>query len=138
MHELTEMQRRCFGQYACNNQEDLHTIWMLAAVHDGTCAQRAQPYLQRAVSTVYKPGVDMFPGNEDTGSLAAWHVLSATGLYPLSPASGKWLITGSPRFSHVRLKVFNGHILELRATGLEKGPCVNLASGTGTGTRAEM
>ena len=26
-----------------------------------------------------------FPGDEDTGSMAAWFLLSAMGFYPLSP-----------------------------------------------------
>ena len=46
----------------------------------------------------------MYPGDEDNGSMGAWFLFNMLGLYPLSPASGRYVI-GSPLFANVSLDV---------------------------------
>merc|ERR1712217_564963 len=41
-----------------------------------------------------------FPGDEDNGSMGAWFIMNMLGIYPLSPASGNYVV-GSPMFAKV-------------------------------------
>jgi putative alpha-1,2-mannosidase len=70
---------------------------------NGTCAQQAQTWLRQSVS-LFRPGASMFPGDEDNGSMGAWFILNALGLYPLSPASGEFVL-GSPLFANVTVTI---------------------------------
>jgi len=119
IHEQTEMPENCWGQYEHNNQPVHHMLYMMAAVDaksslTGTCAARGQQYLRRAMSTLYKPGTDMFAGDEDNGQMSSWFLLSSLGLYSLSPGSGKYNI-GSPLFSRVEVTIEEGRILVIEA-----------------------
>ena len=124
IHEMREMISRCWGQYECNNQNSFHVLWMLAAVHGGKCASRAQPFFHKVLTEAFIPGVRMFPGDEDNGSMSAFYLLSALGIYHLAPGSREWQITGSPLFNHVKLRVANGNVLHIRKLNAQEGICV--------------
>ncbi len=68
--------------------------------YQGRCAARGQIWLRKAQAELYKPGADMFPGDEDNGENGAWYCLSSLGLYSLSPGDLEYVF-GSPRFSRV-------------------------------------
>lgn len=53
-------------------------------------------------------------GNEDCGQMSAWYVFTAMGFYPISPASGEYMI-GSPLFSRLALKLGNGKTFTVTA-----------------------
>lgn len=46
----------------------------------------------------------MFPGDEDNGEMGAWYILSAIGLYNLSPGSDEFIF-GSPLFNRVEIDI---------------------------------
>ena len=122
---MREMQTHCCGQYECNNQNSFHILWMLAAVHNGRCARRAQPFLHKVLTKAFKSGVDMWPGDEDNGSMSAFFLLSAAGIYQLLPSSGKWLVTGSPLFNHLQLRLgANSDVLSIVKRNAAAGNCV--------------
>ena len=54
------------------------------------------------------------PGNDDGGSLSAWYVFSALGLYPEIPGVGGFVV-GSPLFSSIIVHVAGGHTLSITA-----------------------
>jgi predicted alpha-1,2-mannosidase len=75
IHEMTEMTQLCWGQYEHNNQPVHHMLWMPIAADasvSGKCAQRAQRWLRRVTSSLYKPGADFACGDEDNGQMSAW------------------------------------------------------------------
>ena len=75
IHEMTEMAQLCWGQYEHNNQPVHHMLWMPIAADTsvaGKCAQRAQRWLRRVTSTLYKPDADFACGDEDNGQMSAW------------------------------------------------------------------
>jgi len=75
IHEMTEMAQLCWGQYEHNNQPVHHMLWMPIAADTsvaGKCAQRAQRWLRRVTSALYKPGADFACGDEDNGQMSAW------------------------------------------------------------------
>jgi putative alpha-1,2-mannosidase len=59
-------------------------------------------------------GPEFYSGDEDNGSMAAWYLLSALGLYQLVPGSLDYSI-GSPMFRHVKLSLDNGKVLQVKA-----------------------
>ncbi len=63
---------------------------------------RTQAVLRRALTTLYLPTPAGLPGNDDLGTMSAWYVWSAIGLYPQNP-SVRDLDIGSPLFREVRL-----------------------------------
>ena len=84
----------------------------------GKCAQQAQKWLRQSVG-LFRASTDMYPGDEDNGSMGAWFILNALGLYPLSPASGNYTL-GSPIFANVSIPVLNGATLTISA--VNQGP----------------
>ena len=69
----------------------------------GKCANQAHYWLRKS-TTLFQNAPGMFPGDEDNGSMGAWHILNALGLYPLSPASGDYVL-GSPLFGSVSIAI---------------------------------
>jgi len=117
-HEMAEMALNCWGQWELNNQP----VWVVQHMGvgmdsgvAGPCAQRAQPRLRRSAA-LFRAGADMFPGDEDNGSMGAWYILNALGLYPLAPASGQYTL-GSPLFANVTIDVGGGRALTIVANG---------------------
>ena len=53
--------------------------------------------------SLYSDRPDGVAGNDDGGTLGAWYVLSALGVYPI-PGSDRWII-GQPRFPQARVLV---------------------------------
>ncbi|GAA1722386.1 hypothetical protein GCM10009809_17560 [Isoptericola hypogeus] len=56
----------------------------------------------RAASTLFTDGPDGVTGNDDLGTMSAWHVLSSLGIYPMAPGVDLWGMT-TPRFDDVRI-----------------------------------
>ncbi len=40
--------------------------------------------------TLFRNGPDGVTGNDDLGTMSAWHVLSALGIYPIVPGTEQW------------------------------------------------
>lgn len=81
------------------NEPTIGSPWVYLA--DGA-PWRAQAVLRRAVNTLYLPTPAGLPGNDDLGTMSAWYVWTAVGLYPqIPPVRG--LDIGSPLFTGVRL-----------------------------------
>jgi len=96
----------CWGQWELNNQP----VWALQHMQvafdssvTGKCASQAQKWLRRS-NSLLRADAEMFPGDEDNGSMGAWFLLNMLGIYPLSPASSSYVI-GSPLFANVSLDV---------------------------------
>ena len=62
-------------------------------------------------------------GNEDVGQMSAWYVLAASGLHPVCPGSGLWMLT-SPVFPEISFrldpKYTKGGRFTVRAHGASK------------------
>lgn len=52
----------------------------------------------------YGTGVDGLCGNEDVGQMSAWYVLAASGLHPVCPGDGLYILT-SPLFERITFKL---------------------------------
>jgi putative alpha-1,2-mannosidase len=92
-----------------NNQPVWHMLWMAAPAG---CPAVGQRFLRAATRQFYGP--EFYSGDEDNGSMSAWYLLSAMGLYQLVPGSLAYSI-GSPMYRHVRLTLDSGNVLEIKA-----------------------
>lgn len=68
---------------------------------------RTQAVVRRALLTLYDTAPDGYPGNDDLGTLSAWYVFGALGLYPAVPGAGV-LALGSPLFARARIALPHG------------------------------
>ena len=63
-----------------------------------------QKWSRYVCDNAYKTGPGGLDGNDDVGQMSAWYVLASAGFYPVSPASGVYIL-GSPIFPKVTLRL---------------------------------
>jgi predicted alpha-1,2-mannosidase len=90
IHEMSEMAAVRFGQYAHSNQPVHHVLYIFSAAGR---QDRSSYWSRRVMQELYT--VDGFAGDEDTGSMAAWYVLSALGFFPLCPGKPEYQLGGA-------------------------------------------
>jgi predicted alpha-1,2-mannosidase len=111
IHEMSEMAAVDFGQYAQSNQPSHHLLYIFALAGR---PDRTQQWVRRTMADLYT--IDAFPGDEDTGSMAAWYILSAFGFYPVCPGKPEYVL-GSPLFDRVTLNLPGGRKTIIEARG---------------------
>jgi predicted alpha-1,2-mannosidase len=67
--------------YWHGNEPDLHAPWIYSALDRPAGTARATRWI---VDTRYTDGPDGLPGNDDSGTLSAWYLFTALGLFPLT------------------------------------------------------
>lgn len=65
---------------------------------------------------LYSPTPAGYPGNDDLGTLSAWYIFGALGLYPVQPGDGT-LVIGSPLFPHAEVRLAHRKRLVITAAG---------------------
>ena len=70
---------------------------------------RTQEIVRAAQLELYGPGPGGYPGNDDLGTMSAWWVLAAIGLYPAIPGEDV-LAIGSPMFERTSLHLPGGTV----------------------------
>ena len=90
----------------------------------------------RAADPLRRPP-DGYPGNDDLGTLSAWYVFGALGLYPAVPGVGM-LAIGSPLFGRARIALPHGRhaTIVANASSAERPP--NQRRGPGTAQRRSV
>ncbi len=92
------------GQYAHGNEPSHH----MAYLYNWTDAPwKAQERLDQIMRDFYLPQPDGIIGNEDCGQMSAWYVLSAMGLYQVSPGIPEYTL-GRPMVDKARIPVKGG------------------------------
>ncbi|HUN86391.1 MAG TPA: GH92 family glycosyl hydrolase [Terracidiphilus sp.] len=111
IHEMSEMAAVRFGQYAHSNQPVHHVLYLFA--HAGRPDQ-TQYWARKVMAELYSP--DNFPGDEDTGSMSAWFIMSALGFFPACPGKPEYTL-GSPLFSRAIVRLGGNKTLTIEAPG---------------------
>ena len=90
-------------------------------LHDTLLGQpeRGTPWVRWIRDTRYGTGPDGLDGNDDGGTLSAWYVWSALGLYPV--AGTETYALGPPLFDRAEVDLPSGALLELRREGPAEG-----------------
>ncbi|MEV0291698.1 GH92 family glycosyl hydrolase [Kribbella sp. NPDC050820] len=98
-------------RYDPTNEPGLHTPWLYNGLG---VAWKTQATTREIVDTVYGVGPSGLPGNDDLGTLSAWYVFAAIGLFPQTPGRAE-LLVGSPLFPRVEIRRSNGVRLTVEA-----------------------
>ncbi len=99
-------------QFTPSNETDLWAPWYYDWLGQPWKAQRE---VRRAMS-VYSARPDGMPGNDDTGTMSAWYVLAALGLYHAAPGSQAWELS-TPAFPRAVVNVGAKKPLVIEADG---------------------
>ena len=99
------------GQYAHGNEPSHHIAYLYNYV--GT-PWKTEQMVRRILSKLYKNTTDGIDGNEDCGQMSAWYVMSAMGIYSVTPGMDYYVI-GSPLFGKVTINLENGKKFEILA-----------------------
>lgn len=116
IHEMTEMIAGDMGQYAHGNEPVHHMLYLYDYVGQ---PWRAQSRLRQAMTLLYQATPDGYCGDEDTGQMSAWYVLSALGIYAVCPGDPNYAI-GSPLFDKSTLNFPSGKTFTIVAD--DNGP----------------
>lgn len=110
IHEMVEMKDSHFGQMSIYNQPSFHLPYMYNLVGK---AWKSQYLVKNLLLNYFSYDFRAFPGDEDNGSMAAWYILSAMGIYPLSPGSGFYEL-GIGLFDKMEVNLYNDNKLTIR------------------------
>ena len=89
------------------NEPTLHTPYLYAWAGQPWKTQRT---VRRAMTSLYSGRASGLPGNDDLGTMSAWWVLSALGVYPAVPGTDVFALT-TPLFPRVVLHLAGGDVL---------------------------
>jgi len=101
------------------NEPTLHTPWLYDWMGR---PYKAQAAVRRALLGLYDTSPDGYPGNDDLGTLSAWYVFGALGLYPATPGTGV-LALASPLFERAEVRLAQRRRALILASG--HGPYVD-------------
>ena len=90
--------------YWHGNQHDMHSVYMF---NEAGRPDLTQKWVRYVLDAEYDLSPEGLAGNEDGGTLMAWYVFSAIGLFPLNPCSTRYQI-GSPLFDEISLHLDGG------------------------------
>ncbi|MFH7042402.1 GH92 family glycosyl hydrolase [Paucibacter sp. JuS9] len=103
-------------RYNPNNEPDLHAPWVYTLI--------GQPWktttVLRAAETLFGNAPNGVTGNDDLGTMSAWYLFSALGLYPDMPGSGRFLLH-APRFARAEIDLGKGRTLRIEAPEAKPG-----------------
>ncbi len=108
------------GQYAHGNEPSQHTAYLYNYIGK---PYKTQKLVRQILTTLYSDRPDGVCGNDDCGQMAAWYVMSAMGLYAVSPVSCQYVI-GSPLFDKVTINLPNNKKFVITSKQGENTPYV--------------
>ena len=106
IHEMVEMEQAGMGQYAHGNQPIQHMPYLYSYAGQ---PWKTQYWVRQIMDRLYNSTPDGFPGDEDQGGMSSWYVLSALGLYAVTPGTNQYVI-GSPIFRKATITMENGNL----------------------------
>lgn len=87
----------------------------------------------RAAHTLFTNAPNGVTGNDDLGTMSAWYVFSALGLYPAVPGTGNFVLN-APRFERSVLHLQSGRDVTIKAPGAD-GSKLQYVSGLEVGSK---
>ncbi|MBI4816455.1 MAG: glycoside hydrolase family 92 protein [Deltaproteobacteria bacterium] len=109
--------------YWHGNEPDIHAAYLFL---DLGRPELAEKWIRWIETEKYRAGPDGLDGNDDGGTLSAWYVASALGLYPLAGSSRWWV--GVPAFPRALVATRAG-TMEISTEGPIDGHVVSVKLG---------
>ncbi|MEV5499218.1 GH92 family glycosyl hydrolase [Nonomuraea fuscirosea] len=98
-------------RYDPTNEPGIHVPWLYNALGR---PWQTQETVRAMASLVYKTGPSGLPGNDDLGTMSAWYVFAALGMYPQVPSRAEMLLS-SPMFTKAWINRGNGRTITVSA-----------------------
>ncbi len=120
------------GKYVfMGNEPDIETPWE----YDFAGAPAyTQSVVRRIQTQLYAATPSGLPGNDDGGTMSAWYIFSAIGLYPALPGVGGFVL-GSPLFPSITFHLADGKVIHITApTASDRTPYVQTLTLNGHAT----
>lgn len=111
IHEMKEMEIADMGQYAHGNQPIQHMAYLYSYAGQ---PWKTQYWVRQIMSRLYNSTENGYPGDEDQGGMSSWYVLSALGIYAVTPGTDQYVI-GSPIFQKATITMENGNKFVIEA-----------------------
>jgi hypothetical protein len=92
------------GQYAHGNEPSHHMAYLYNYVGK---PEKTTEKVHFILNDFYKNEPDGLIGNEDCGQMSAWYVLSAMGIYAVTPGNPEWSLT-KPYFDSIKVNFEDG------------------------------
>ncbi len=105
------------GFYDHGNEPSHHIAYLY---DDAGAAWKTQQRVHAIMTTLYRDSPDGLAGNDDAGQMSAWYVMSAMGLYAVTPGTPRYSI-GTPHFDSMWVQVAPSRRLHIVARGAEQG-----------------
>ena len=102
------------GQYAHGNEPSHHMAYLYDYAGQ---PWKAQQRVRQILDGFYRAEPDGLIGNEDCGQMSAWYVMSAAGLYSVTPGEPIYAI-GTPLFPELRFNLEDGRSFSIKALGV--------------------
>ncbi len=102
------------GQYAHGNEPSHHIAYLYNFIGK---AYKTQEKVHQIMKEMYQDKPDGLAGNEDCGQMSAWYVLSALGIYPVTPGTNDFII-GTPLFQNAQIHLENGKTFTVAASSV--------------------
>ncbi|MFT7625100.1 MAG: putative alpha-1,2-mannosidase, partial [Myxococcota bacterium] len=102
--------------YWHGNEPGLHASWLFGQAGRPDLARTWIHWIATALYRTDRAGI---PGNDDAGTLAAWYVFAAMGIYPVAGSDRYWL--GAPLFPRLEVDLPGSGTLIVEADTLEDG-----------------
>ena len=99
------------GQYAQGNEPSHHMAYLYNFVNQ---PWKTQQRVRQIMDELYTHKPDGLSGNEDCGQMSAWLIMSAMGLYPVTPGMPEYVI-GTPWFPEIEIFLENGNVFKITA-----------------------
>ncbi|MGW5720425.1 GH92 family glycosyl hydrolase [Amycolatopsis sp. NPDC003865] len=103
-------------KYDPTNEPDIHAPWLYNELGQ---PWKTQETVRQLVNSVYGTGPSGLPGNDDLGTMSAWYVFAALGIYPRTPGSGELLLS-SPLFPGAVIRPAGGAPIRITTSGSGK------------------
>ncbi|SPL94264.1 Alpha-1,2-mannosidase [[Actinomadura] parvosata subsp. kistnae] len=98
-------------RYDPTNEPGIHVPWLYNALGR---PWKTQETVRAMASLVYRTGPSGLPGNDDLGTMSAWYVFAALGMYPQTPSRAELLLS-SPMFPKAWIRRGNGRTITVTA-----------------------
>lgn len=109
IHEMLEVETAHFGQVGISNQPSFHLPYLY---HFVDRPDLSQYLVKNLLLNYFRYDFKGYPGDEDNGSMSAWYILSALGIYPVCPGTNEYML-GIGLFDKVSIKLANGNTLQI-------------------------
>lgn len=113
IHEMVEAKALDMGQYGHGNQPIQHMVYLYGHTSE---PWKAQKWSREVMERAYKPTADGYCGDEDNGQTSMWYVLSALGIYSVTPGQPEYVL-GSPLFEKITMTMPTGKTFVIEAKG---------------------